>query len=207
MMTDSPEGQTQSYSQEEERRVLQERLEYYLRQLAPHQKEREAAQLLVALQFALTFKTEQVRKLERSESFYKDELQQTHDYHDAAMIAIAKTLGKDVTEVPRFKWVDLHANHVVQQLAQANETIAALQARIEAADKQEPVLWVDLINIAAAERSGGGVVLCGLEQYDDDYLPLFASPPITSERELALLAVIEQKDDVEAQNGAFVQTN
>ena len=57
---------------DEEIRVLQERLKYYLRQLAPHQKEREAAQLLVALQFALTSQAEQIKGLEAAARFWQD---------------------------------------------------------------------------------------------------------------------------------------
>jgi len=94
-----------------------------------------------------------------------------------------------------------------QQLAQANETIEAmivdhdkqvmkilgLQARIEVADKQDIEAWLfhDAYGGLCATRIGHQI---DPDAVADNYTPVYTRPPITPERELALLAVIEQKD-------------
>ena len=80
------------------------------------------------------------------------------------------------------------------QLAQAITTIAALEAKIDEADEQEPVLHTTKSELRSPFGSLPLVrwpneIHVNESKFD---VPLYTKPPITSERELALLAVIEQ---------------
>ena len=84
---------------------------------------------------------------------------------------------------------------LTEQLTQANETIAALQARIEAADK--PLIYADIGHLREVSNGNDMNIYASSEQDEQHRLePLFTCPPITSERELELLAQIVELEDI-----------
>lgn len=81
------------------------------------------------------------------------------------------------------------SNGYLDELAQANATIAALQAKIEEADGKASAEadW-----FICSELTDGRLQYTQ-DNADEEYaMQLFTRPPITAERELALLGVIEQ---------------
>lgn len=164
-MNDLPQDQTQSYSQEEEMQEFINRL----RELDVKGYQPLTGAIGNKAADALASQAEQVRKLEEQRD--------------------------GVIE----QWLD--------EKRICREQLAALQARIEAADNQEP----DGYTITFYEDTRGGdrkrITQCSIElhlpniplgvnnvEFRDliSTTPLFSRPPITSERELELLAVIEQ---------------
>lgn len=82
---------------------------------------------------------------------------------------------------------------VSNALKQANATIATLEAKIEEAAKQEPVGYqVTLVDPDDPEFRPVSLAEHKSIHADCINAPLFTRPPITSERELELLGVIEQ---------------
>lgn len=101
-------------------------------------------------------------------------------------------------------WLDIEPffNDVNNELAQANATIAALQAKLEEEDGQEVVGYVreygvECLNGTLVNQTTGRTPLPSRTAIDpyalcEKDIPLFTRPPITSERELELLGIIEQ---------------
>ena len=58
---------------------------------------------------------------------------------------------------------------------------AALRAQLEAASKQEPILWVDMFDVDRFKPMDIPV-RCIHRKYDKDYSPLYAYPPIPKEK-------------------------
>ena len=65
----------------------------------------------------------------------KDELYKLHSHHNNSMIAIGKSLGEDVSNEPRFKWVDLAAISKMKELKMAQARIAQLEKALLLADE------------------------------------------------------------------------
>ena len=242
-MTDSPEGQTQSYSQEEEiRATFKDWFRVFDSDYDRPPKRFETfnagyqaalasqAEKIKGLEAAARFwqdkagdMAEQVRKLEESVIVWNNEalrlagLNAVNQRESREQLAKAneKIVMKFSEErVPEFsqgfKSHELlepvtaeDCQHYVATIEQKNETIAALQARIEAADKQEPVGYVREYGVEClygilVNQTTGRTPLPSSTKIDpyalcETDIPLFTRPPITSERELALQAVIEQK--------------
>lgn len=112
--------QTQSYSQEEEILALFERIAKTSPEYSEEDGDMPEEVKPIVLQFAqelLASQVEQVRKLE-------------------AEVANWKNTSK--SQSANYATLALSHSSTKLELTQANITIAALQARIEAADKQEP---------------------------------------------------------------------
>ena len=57
---------------------------------------------------------------------------------------------------------------------------AALRAQLESASKQEPILWIDMLDVARL-KSMDIPVRCMHRKYANDYSPLYAHPFISKE--------------------------
>lgn len=128
---------------------------------------------------------EQIRKLEEKYTEYETAAQCSATIKNEKISAASKYISE-----------------LSSQLSQANDTIAALQAKIVEADKQEPALWMFTVDgryyTAKSEKHAQSMLnhpdthLYPDKPEDFPLSPLFTRPPITSQRELKLLAVIEQ---------------
>ena len=67
------------------------------------------------------------------------------------------------------------------QLEKIKAENASLRAQIEAASKQEPILWVDMFDVDRFKPMDIPV-RCIHRKYDNDYSPLYAYPPIPKEK-------------------------
>lgn len=76
-----------------------------------------------------------------------------------------------------------------EKAGRMSEELVKLQAKIEEADKQEPLIFVDVGHLREVSNGNNMPIYASCEQRLE---PLFTRPPIQSERELELLDVIEQ---------------
>ena len=183
-MTDSPEGQTQSCSQDEEmrRNFYRSMVDRFLSWKLPEAFHPDAG---------ISFKAE-----------YNEGTPwpMRHEPIGTNLLSADQVMEMfkhcvDMTGIEN-RFTELFAENIKlkEQLTQANETIAALQARIEAADN--PLIYADVGHLREVSNGNDMNIYASSEQDEQRRLePLFTRPPITSERELELLAVIEQMRD------------